>query len=122
MSKITIVGAERELEAPAGTSLLSALQQAGHPVSTSCGGVATCALCRVTVVSGREHLSPIVESEITHLGSVARTTPRHSRPGQRPRAGLRVARRRSAFAALRAATSSTGGTSTRTSPPPVSFA
>lgn len=72
MSKITIAGAERVLEAPAGTSILSALQGAGHPVSTSCGGVATCALCRVTVVAGREHLTPIVESEITHLGSIAR--------------------------------------------------
>lgn len=72
MPKITIAGAERALDAPAGTSLLSALQAAGHPVSTSCGGVATCALCRVTVVSGREHLTPIVESEITHLGTIAR--------------------------------------------------
>ena len=64
--------AERVLEATAGTSLLSALQGAGYPVSTSCGGVATCALCRVTVVTGREHLTPIVESEITHLGTIAR--------------------------------------------------
>jgi 2Fe-2S ferredoxin len=72
MAKISIVGTERVLEAPAGTSLLSALQTAGYPVSTSCGGVATCALCRVTVVSGREHLTPIVESELTHLGSIAR--------------------------------------------------
>ena len=72
MPKITIAGAERALEAPAGTSLLSALQAAGHPVSTSCGGVATCALCRVTVVSGREHLTPLVDSEINHLGTVAK--------------------------------------------------
>lgn len=41
-------------------------------MATSCGGVATCALCRVTVKQGKEHLSPVNEDEITHLGSVAK--------------------------------------------------
>ncbi len=73
MPKITIAGAtEKTLEASAGTSLLRALQEGGYPISTSCGGVATCALCRVTIKSGKEHLTPLVDSEINHLGTVAK--------------------------------------------------
>jgi ferredoxin len=72
MTRVQIAGAEGSLEAADGASLLHVLQAAGHPIATSCGGVATCALCRVTVKSGREHLSPITEAELTHLGSVAK--------------------------------------------------
>lgn len=73
MAKITIAGpTERTVEAAPGTSLLRALQEGGHPISTSCGGVATCALCRVTVTQGKEHLSPLVDSEINHLGTIAK--------------------------------------------------
>lgn len=72
MTRIHIAGAAEPIEAPAGVSLLQALQSARHPIATSCGGVATCALCRLTVKSGKENLSPITEAEITHLGSVAK--------------------------------------------------
>jgi 2Fe-2S ferredoxin len=72
MPKIFIAGTERVLEAPEGTSLLHAIQGGGHPISTSCGGVATCALCRVTIQQGKEHLSAINEKEITHLGTIAK--------------------------------------------------
>lgn len=72
MPKISIAGTSRVLEAPAGTSLLSAIQEGGHPISTSCGGVATCALCRVTITQGKEHLTPVNAQEITHLGTIAK--------------------------------------------------
>jgi len=72
MTRIHLAGTGETLDAPPGASLLQALQSAGHPIATSCGGVATCALCRVTVKSGKENLSPITEGEITHLGSVAK--------------------------------------------------
>ncbi len=72
MPKILLAGTDRVLEAPEGTSLLQAIQDGGHPIATSCGGVATCALCRITITAGREHLSPIVPNEIIHLGTVAR--------------------------------------------------
>jgi 2Fe-2S ferredoxin len=72
MPRIAIVDSERVIDAPEGTSLLRVLQDAGHPIATSCGGVATCALCRVTVTQGREHLSPLDERELTHLGSIAK--------------------------------------------------
>lgn len=72
MPKIALAGTDRVLEAPDGTSLLDAIQEAGHPIATSCGGVATCALCRVTIREGKENLTPINAQEITHLGSVAK--------------------------------------------------
>lgn len=72
MTRIVLAGTDRELEASAGSSLLQVLQEADHPVATSCGGVATCALCRVTIKEGKEHLSPFCDAELKHLGSVAR--------------------------------------------------
>jgi ferredoxin len=72
MPKVMIAGTERVLEAPEGSSLLQVIQAGLHPIATSCGGVATCALCRVTIRTGREHLTPVNNAEITHLGSVAK--------------------------------------------------
>lgn len=72
MPKIHLAGTDRVLEAPVGTSLLQAIQDGGHPIATSCGGVATCGLCRVTIKSGRENLSALVPGEITHIGTVAK--------------------------------------------------
>ncbi len=73
MATITVAGpVERTIEAQPGISLLRALQDAGSPIATSCGGVATCALCRVTVTHGREHLTPLVDTEINHLGTIAK--------------------------------------------------
>jgi ferredoxin len=72
MTKIVLHGVPQALEAPVGASLLEAIQEADHPIATSCGGVATCALCRVTIKQGKELLSPINADEITHLGSVAK--------------------------------------------------
>lgn len=72
MTRVHVAGAPEPLHAPAGASLLQVLQSAKFPIATSCGGVATCALCRVTVRSGREHLSPLRGEELLHLGSVAK--------------------------------------------------
>ncbi len=72
MTRVVLAGTDRVLEAPAGSSLLQVLQEAGHPISTSCGGVATCALCRVTVREGKEQLTAFCDDELRHLGSIAR--------------------------------------------------
>ena len=72
MVKIHLAGTDRVLDAPEGTSLLEAIQRGSHPIATSCGGVATCGLCRITVKEGKEHLTPINTGELTHLGSVAK--------------------------------------------------
>jgi len=72
MARIRVVGCEEVYEAPVGTNLLVALQQAKHPISTSCGGRATCGLCQLTVTRGREFLSSVNDEEIAHLGNVAK--------------------------------------------------
>ena len=72
MTRIAIAGTERVVVAAAGASLLAVLQDAGHPIATSCGGVATCGLCKLTVQHGKEQLSPICQEEINHLGSIAK--------------------------------------------------
>ncbi len=72
MTRIAIAGSDKVVVGPAGSSLLTVLQEAGHPIATSCGGVATCGLCKVTVQQGKENLSPICQEEINHLGSIAK--------------------------------------------------
>lgn len=72
MVTIRLVGSPTPIACAVGTSLLSALQQAGVPIGTSCGGRAGCGMCRVTVLRGAECLRPIIPEEITHLGSVAK--------------------------------------------------
>ncbi len=72
MIRIAIAGSDVTACAEPGTSLLTALQRAAYPVATSCGGSATCGLCRLAVTSGRELLTPLVPAEITHLGSIAK--------------------------------------------------
>lgn len=59
-------GKERTVYAERGTTVLSALNQAGVLISSACGGQGTCGLCRVHVEAGggdvlpteRPHLSP----------------------------------------------------------------
>ena len=38
---------------------MKAIEGAGLPIGSSCGAVAVCAKCHVTVVKGSENLSPI---------------------------------------------------------------
>jgi len=63
---------ERAVDAAEGEDLLDVLQRNGYPVPTACGGIASCGLCRITVVEGRDHLTPIRAHEVTHLGTVAK--------------------------------------------------
>lgn len=72
MAKVRISGTNVELDVAPGQNLLAALQRAGHPIATSCGGRASCGLCRITVIEGRSLLSPIGADELGHLGNVAK--------------------------------------------------
>jgi 2Fe-2S ferredoxin len=66
---VRVAGTECRFEAPEGEDLLEVLQSHGFPIATSCGGVAACGLCRITIEEGRELLSPIRDEEAHHLGS-----------------------------------------------------
>ncbi len=72
MTRIRVVGRDQPIEAPEGSSLLAALLAARSPISTSCGGQATCGLCRLTVLQGSSLLSPVNAKEVLHLGNVAK--------------------------------------------------
>ena len=72
MARIHIIGRQDPIDIPTGWSLLAGLKQASHPISTSCGGQATCGLCRLTIVEGKDLFSPVNAEEIKHLGNVAK--------------------------------------------------
>lgn len=72
VTKIRITASDACFEAAEGESLLRVLQANGHPIATACGGVASCGLCRLTVVEGGEALSPLRPQELVHLGNVAK--------------------------------------------------
>ncbi|WP_394833612.1 (2Fe-2S)-binding protein [Pendulispora rubella] len=71
-AKVRIAASEVAFDAPEGSSLLQVLQSNGYPIATSCGGVASCGLCRLTVVRGADSLSPLRPQELVHLGNVAK--------------------------------------------------
>ena len=50
-----------------GTSLLDACEAAGVPMDCACGGVAACNSCRVCVLEGADHLSPLLDEEESFL-------------------------------------------------------
>jgi ferredoxin len=52
------------------SSLLDAILQLGLPLGQSCDGVALCGFCRVTVIEGWRHLSPIAAEEEKILHSL----------------------------------------------------
>ena len=66
-----MVGREEPIIVEEKEDFLDALQRAGVPIRTSCGGVATCGLCRLTVVDGSKNLTAFKGQEELHLGNVA---------------------------------------------------
>jgi uncharacterized 2Fe-2S/4Fe-4S cluster protein (DUF4445 family) len=53
-----------------GDSIFDVGRRAGIAISTACVGKATCGLCRVKIVEGEAHLSPMSSAEKKHLGNV----------------------------------------------------
>jgi ferredoxin len=53
-----------------GEAVFDVGRRAGIAISTSCVGKASCGLCRVRVVGGEAHLSPLNPAERKHLGNV----------------------------------------------------
>ncbi len=71
-ARVRIGTSNQIFDAPEGEDLLEVLQKNGVPIATSCGGVATCGLCRITIIRGKEALSAIRPQELEHLGNVAK--------------------------------------------------
>lgn len=51
------------IEVPADATLLAALQAAGHDWMHACGAKGRCTTCRVRVLVGSAHLSPLTAAE-----------------------------------------------------------
>lgn len=60
---MTVMPSGKTYEVATGTTLLKALQAAGEPIKSKCGGEAKCESCHVFVSSGRKTLSKIKPAE-----------------------------------------------------------
>ena len=69
-AKVRVAGTDLTLDAREGEDLLEIFQANDIPIATSCGGLATCGLCRIKVTSGGEALTPIRAQEIVHPSHV----------------------------------------------------
>jgi len=65
LARINVNG-ERTVDADIGEKLLAALEHGGVHLPTTCGGVGTCGLCRVTV-AGAEEALPIERSTLSEI-------------------------------------------------------
>jgi len=70
MTTLTVLPSGKSYEVAAGTSLLKALQDAGEPIISKCGGEAKCESCHVMVTVGRKTLSKIQRIENEKLDGV----------------------------------------------------
>jgi 2Fe-2S ferredoxin len=54
------------VEVPTGTTLLAALQAAGHDWMHACGAKGRCTTCRLQVRDGLDNLSPLTAAELRY--------------------------------------------------------
>ena len=57
---------EAAVDVPAGATLLTALQAAGHDWMHACGAKGRCTTCRLQVRAGMENLSQLSEAELRY--------------------------------------------------------
>lgn len=69
MPKVTFEPFGVTIDGAAGESIFEAGQRNGVPIPTACVGNASCGLCRVKVLIGRDQLSPLNADEVKHLGN-----------------------------------------------------
>ena len=70
MTTLPVLPSGKFYEVAAGTSLLKALQAAGEPIISKCGGDAKCESCHVTVPVGRKSVSKIQRVENEKLDGI----------------------------------------------------
>lgn len=74
MKKIKFLPSEKEIEVQDDETVLAAAFRAEVYVHTVCGGKASCAECKVRIISGEEHLTPMEYDEKKLLGNVFHVT------------------------------------------------
>ena len=70
MPKYTYLPANVTIDAAEGQNLRDAAIAANVNVPSTCGGVASCGLCKVKITAGAEHLNAMTPDEIGKLGNV----------------------------------------------------
>jgi 2Fe-2S ferredoxin len=70
VASVTYLPAGFKIPCQDGDSIFAIAKQAGIPITTACGAKATCGLCRVKIISGEAHLTPLNDAEKKHLGNV----------------------------------------------------
>lgn len=70
MARVTFLPDQKTVPAAAQESLFEVGRRNGVKISTSCAGKASCGLCRVVIVDGESHLTPMGPLEKRHLGNV----------------------------------------------------
>ncbi len=70
MARVTFQPNGVVADAIAGETLFEIGRRNGVAISTSCGGKASCGLCRVVIAGGEEYLTPLGPLERRHLGNV----------------------------------------------------
>ena len=70
MAQVTFLPDVVVAPAAADESLFEIGRRNGVKISTSCAGKASCGLCRVIIVAGDIHLTPMGPLEKRHLGNV----------------------------------------------------
>jgi 2Fe-2S ferredoxin len=70
MARVTFLPSGVIASAAANETLFEIGRRSGVPISTSCNGKASCGLCRVVIVAGEGHLTPLGPLESRHLGNV----------------------------------------------------
>jgi len=68
--KITYLPAQVTVDVPVGSNLRDPGLAAGVEIPSTCGGVASCGLCKVKIVAGAEHLNAMPPDEVGKLGNV----------------------------------------------------
>jgi ferredoxin len=66
MPSVRFVNEAIAVEAPEGTTVLSAALSRGVRIGHTCGGEGSCSTCRVAVIAGAGNLSPINIKEIAN--------------------------------------------------------
>lgn len=70
MPKYTYLPANVTFDAADGQNLRDAAIAVNVNVPSTCGGVASCGLCKVKITAGAEHLNAMTPDEIGKLGNV----------------------------------------------------
>ena len=70
MASVTFLPTGLRVACADGESVFEVGRRAGVAISTACVGQATCGRCRVKIIEGEPHVTPLNAAEKKHLGNV----------------------------------------------------